>query len=134
MPLARSVAERKVAIESLFRVRAVETQLDEAGEKSVWHQGTKGADLLSIVNRTGHVIRQEFTLFEDYFLWTKQHGLRTGEAKGGPGSQANKASDDIKFDGENDIDRVERALEALDRYKGEDKYLLHVRALLKMAL
>lgn len=133
MPRTRTAEERSVAVESLFRVRATETQLDEHGEKTVWHQGSKGADLLSTVNSTGHVIRQEFSLFDDYFLWSQEHGLRTGEHRDAKGSPHMKASDDVRFDREVLEVRLNRAISALDRYSGSDKYLLHFRTLLKMA-
>jgi hypothetical protein len=130
----RTQQDRKLALESLFRVRAVENPPDASGEKEVWHQGTKGADLFSVVNRTGHVTRQEFVLFEDYFVWTKQGGLKTGscaEARGIKDVVA--ASDEIQLDAEIDDDRVARARETLSTYGGADKYLLHLKAVISLA-
>lgn len=133
-PRRRTDEERKSAIDSLFRVRAVETPADTSGEKEVWHQGSKGADLFTVVNRTGHVVRQEFVLFEDYFAWTKQGGLRTGVSGTAKGiKDVIKASDEIKLDGLVDEDRVERARSALHGYTGKDPYLLHVRTVINLA-
>lgn len=133
-PRRRSDEERKSAVESLFRVRAVETPADTSGEKEVWHQGSKGADLFTVVNRTGHVVRQEFILYEDYFSWTKQGGLRTGACTASRGiKDVVKSSDDIQLDGVVNDDRIERARAALNNYSGNDRYLLHVRAVINLA-
>lgn len=134
-PRRRSDEERKNAVESLFRVRAVESPADNSGEKEVWHQGSKGADLFSIVNRTGHVVRQEFVLYDDYFVWTKKGGLRTGSVNESRGiKDVVKATDDIQLDASPNVPRLERGKAALNSYSGKDAYLLHMRSLLVLAV
>lgn len=134
-PRRRSDEERKNAVESLFRVRAVESPADNSGEKEVWHQGSKGADLFSIVNRTGHVVRQEFVLYDDYFAWTKKDGLRTGSVNESRGiKDVVKATDEIQLDASPNVARLERGRIALDSYSGKDAYLRHMRSLLVLAV
>lgn len=130
----RSDAERKAAVESLFLVRAVETAADNSGEKEVWHQASKGADLFTVVNLSGYVIRQEFVLHDDYFTWQKGVGLRTGSVNESRGiKDVVKASDEVRMDPYPDDERLGRARTALESYSGDDRYLLHVRSVIKLA-
>ncbi len=115
----------KKAIESMVRVRAAES-VDAEGLRVVWHQGAQGADLLSHATREGKLVRQELSLMEHCFLWTEE-SFRTGMVKGGSGSSAGLASDEIELDREVDAARVRLAHEALADYAGEDKYLRHIK-------
>ncbi len=125
--------ERENAVASLFRVRAAESAPDQEGLKQVWHQGAKGADLLSYVNMKGQVVRQEFTLFEDHFIWTPLKGLVTGQVRADRGSLANAASEEIRFDATLSPVRIRTGAGALSRYDGADKYILHIRTVLSLA-
>ena len=121
------------AVRSLARIRAVESPPGEDGLKSVWHQGAKGADLLSYVDARGHVTRQELTLLDDYYLWTSQHGLRTGYVVEDGGSMAAKAAATVTLDQDNDPTRILRGQAAMATYGGEDKYIRHTTEVLSLA-
>jgi hypothetical protein len=133
MATRRSSREVAEAVQSLFRIRGAESPPDAEGVRSVWHQGARGADLVSFVDGMGHVTRAELTLFEDYFVWTSQHGLRTGEVEGVRGSRAYKSSDNIRFDPAVEPERIQRAQEGLRTYEGQDRYILHFRQLIALA-
>ena len=116
----------KEAVLSLSRVRAVEEPPAEDGIKSVWHQGARGADLHSSVDRGGHATRQELTLLDDYFLWTSRHGVQTGFIEEDQGT--------IGMDPEQRLDRLQRAHLALQTYQGDDAYIRHVGAVIALAV
>ena len=114
--------QAKAAVLSLSRVRAVERPPGSDGLKSVWHQGAKGADLHSYVDLGGHVTRQEFTLIDDYFLWTSKYGVQTGFVEEDSGLSA-KGAATVGMDWEQRLDRLERASQALKTYSGDDRYI-----------
>ena len=129
MPITRTEAELQSAIETMFRVRAVESPPDESGARTIWHRGSKGADLVTWVDAFGRVTRQELYLFEDCLIWEKATGVRTGASDAREGSKANPAPDAIAFDTQADDDRLVRARRALDPYTGGDKFIIHARML-----
>lgn len=129
MPITRTQAELQSAIETMFRVRAVESPPDEQGARTIWHRGTKGADLVTWVDAFGRVTRQELYLFEDCLIWEKATGVRTGAADPKEGSILNPAPDSIAFDQRADDDRLVRARRALNPYTGGDKFIIHARML-----
>jgi hypothetical protein len=130
----RSDREVQQAVQSLFRIRAATQPPDAEGNRTVWHQGEKGVDLFSIVDPGGHIVRQELTLFEDHLLWSRQHGVRTGQLGEEQGSRGYKASPEVRFDSEPSGVRLERASRALDSYTGQDPYILHLQQVIAAAL
>lgn len=116
------------AVESLFRIRAAETR-DAEGLRRVWHQGSD-VDLLSHVDPSGKLLRQELSLLGRHFLWTTEHGLQTGRVDASPGSRAVGASELVGLDDRIDEEKVVWAAAALGAYRGEDKYVLHIRQVL----
>lgn len=134
MPRARSEKEIAAAIQSLFRVRGAESAAGPDGVKEVWHQASAGAELLSHVFAPhGRVTRQELVLFDDLVEWTSQKGIRTGTLKASLGA-AGSSDDEILFDYEIDVARIRRASEALSRYGGDDKYILHIQRVCALCL
>ncbi len=133
--LQRTPAELKAAIETMFRIRAVESPPDEQGARTIWHRGAKGADLITYVDRDGKVTRQELFLFEDYFLFDRQAGLRTGVNLDKVGSAGARASGDIAFDQDAQLrmKRLEHAAQALAGYQGADKLIGHAKQVVTMA-
>ncbi len=129
MAITRTEAELQSAIETMFRVRAVESPPDEQGARTIWHRGSKGADLVTWVDAFGHFTRQELYLFEDCLIWEKATGVRTGASEPMPGSKLNPAPDSIAFDSAADDGRLVRARKALDPYSGMDKFIIHARML-----
>jgi hypothetical protein len=115
----------EAAIQSLSRVRVAET-CDADGLRRVWHQG-EDVDLLSWVDKDGKLLRQELTLFGDHFQWTSVHGMRTGRVNDADGSAAAHSAELISLDTTISEDRLSTAKQALDRYDGDDKYVLHVK-------
>lgn len=133
--LQRTPNELKSAIETMFRIRAVESPPDEQGARTIWHRGAKGADLITYVDKDGRVTRQELFLFEDYFLFDRQAGLRTGVALDKVGSAGARASGDIAFDQDAQLrmKRLENAAKALAVYAGADKLIGHAKQVLAAA-
>jgi hypothetical protein len=133
--LQRTAGELKSAIETMFRIRAVESPPDEQGARTIWHRGAKGADLVTYVDNDGRVSRQELFLFEDYFLFDRGTGLRTGVALDKVGSAGARASGDIAFDQDAVLrmKRLERAAHALAPYDGQDKLIGHAKQILMLA-
>lgn len=123
----------KAAVQALYRVRAVEGPPGDNGHRSVWHMCAQGAELLSLVDLEGRVQRQELTLLEDHYVWTSGEGLRTGRVQTGGGSKANPASPIIHTDPQLVPFRLMRAALALESYKGEDRYILHIKRVLALA-
>jgi len=130
--MSHTVRQSAAAVRSLFRVRAYESA-DGTGLRRVWHQGTDGADLLTWVNAEGKVVRQEFTLLVDHFVWTPD-GLRTAAVDEVGGSKASEASATVHFDAQVSRERVVVAHAALLSYTGEDKYVLNIRRILAKAM
>ncbi len=122
-------AELSQAIHSMLRVRAVESPADDAGLRTIWHRGARGADLVTWVDTLGKVARQELYLFADCFVWEKGVGLRTGEHQDVIGSKLNPSPGTIAFDREQDGGRLGRARNGLRPYAGNDKCILHMRYL-----
>jgi hypothetical protein len=133
--LQRTPNELKSAIETMFRIRAVESPPDEQGARTIWHRGAKGADLVTYIDSAGKVARQELFLFEDYFLFDRASGLRTGVALDKVGSAAQRASGDIAFDQDAVLrsKRLEHAAAALALYTGTDKLISHVKTVVTLA-
>lgn len=134
MRRSRSPREVNEAIQSLLRIRGSQVKPDAQGLRTVWHQSGHGVDLISYVDTTGRVTRQEFTLFDEYFSWSHDKGLRTGTVSEESASAGVKATPLVKFDPEIDYERVDRALQALGAYSGDDRYLLHLKRLLALML
>lgn len=129
MSITRTEAELQTAIETMFRVRAVESPPDDQGARTIWHRGLKGADLVTWVDAFGRVTRQELYLFDDCLIWEKTSGVRTGESQEREGSVLSPSPSTIAFDeGAND-GRIGRARKALGPYSGADKFILHARQL-----
>jgi hypothetical protein len=133
--LQRTQAELKSALDTLFRIRAVESPPDEQGARTVWHRGAKGADLITSVDADGRVSRQELFLFEDYILFERALGLRTGVALDKVGAAGTRASGDIAFDQDAVLrkKRLEQAARALAPYAGADALIVHVRRVVTAA-
>jgi hypothetical protein len=133
--LQRTPAELKAAIETMFRIRAVESPPDEHGARTIWHRGAKGADLVTYVDSEGRVSRQELFLFEHYFLFDRGNGLRTGVALDKVGSGASRANGDIAFDQDAVLrmKRLAHAAQALGVYDGQDKLIGHAQQILTLA-
>ena len=129
MSITRTTAELQSAIETMFRVRAVESPPDEQGARTIWHRGQKGADLVTWVDAFGRVTRQELYLFDDCLIWEKTSGVRTGESQEREGSKANPSPGTISFDPDTNELRIVRARKALGPYSGADKFILHARQL-----
>jgi hypothetical protein len=124
----RTDEERVSAVESMFRIRAVESPPDDRGTRTIWHRGLKGAELVTDVDGTGRVTRQELSLFDDVVVWG-EGGLKTGEATT-PSSKRPKPSDGLTWDTGSGAERLNRIGNALKRYRGSDRYIQHVRDVL----
>ncbi|MDP3237152.1 MAG: hypothetical protein Q8S33_15450 [Myxococcales bacterium] len=124
----RTDEERVSAVESMFRIRAVESPPDERGTRTIWHRGLKGAELVTDVDASGRVTRQELSLFDDVVVWS-DGGLKTGESAAPP-SKRPKPSEGLTWDTAGGAERLDRIGTALKRYRGSDRYIQHVRDVL----
>jgi len=120
------------AVQALYRVRAVEKPPGPDGRKEVWHQGNKGAELLSTVDAEGRLEEQDLTLFKEVFYWSRgSAGMKTGKLVG---SADVSSRGSIMWDPAPAPVRLERCRKALDGYSGKDEYLRHLRDAVNAAL
>lgn len=119
----RTEADRIAAVESMYRIRAVESPPDAQGRRTIWHRGAKGAELVSEVDEEGRVVRHELTLFDDHLCWERDKGFEGASAtlEAPPG-------------GELTAPLLVRAAGALEGYRGDDRIIAHLRELLLMTL
>ncbi len=120
------------AIQALFQARPVEGPPGDDGQRSVWHLSPGGAELLSFVDSEGRVQRQELTLLEEHCVWTNGVGLRTGRVEH-EGLAARTPTATVHPDSQPVPARLLRAALALEGYRGEDRYLLHIQRVLALA-
>lgn len=125
----RTDEERVSAVESMFRIRAVESPPDEHGSRTIWHRGLKGAELVSDVDSSGRVTRQELVLFDDVIVWSDGK-LKTGETQAVSGTKRPRPSDGLTWDEGTRAERLDRISKALKQYRGADRFIQHVRDVL----
>jgi hypothetical protein len=126
MALQKTPEELRTAIDSMFRIRAVESPPDASGLRKVWHRGARHAELVSEIDSAGRVARHEFTLFDDVVVWERGRGFQTGSTDA-DGSTRGAAK--VAFDLTADPDRLARISEALQRYAGRDRIIDHLKDL-----
>ncbi|MBL8911059.1 MAG: hypothetical protein JNM17_10240 [Archangium sp.] len=126
MGVARTPDELRAAVDSMFRIRAVESPPDASGLKKVWHRGARHAELISEIDTTGRVARHEFSLFDDVLVWERGRGFVTGATQV-EGSTRGAAK--VAFDLTTDPDRMSRVSAALAPYQGRDRIIHHLREL-----
>ena len=124
--VAKTPDELKAAVDSMFRIRAVESPPDPEGLKKVWHRGARHAELVSEIDLAGRVARHEFSLFDDVLIWERGRGFLTGESNV-QGSTRGAAK--VAFDLTTDPTRLERVTLALEPYQGRDRIIHHLREL-----
>lgn len=131
--MERTEAERAAAVDSMYRIRAVESPPDASGRRTIWHRGAKGAELVSEVDGEGRVMRHELTLFDEQLTWERDKGFRShGVTKGG-GSAAMPPSALLEDPEARDDRALDRAARALEPYRGDDRIIAHLRELVLMA-
>lgn len=112
---------------SLRRVRVADRPL-EGGGKKVWHQGEQGAEVISFVDAGGNVTRQEAWVVGQVVVWQADGPLATGsqqlESSGG---------DVFAPDAQVSVPAVLNAVSMLEGFAGQDNYLAHLRAVLRIA-
>ncbi len=120
------------AVKALYRIRAVERPPGPDGFREVWHHCPQGADLVSLVDAEGRLVRQELTLLEDLLRWTPGDGVTTGASRAaGTGGQPSVAL--VSLDAEPSAPRLARARRALSGFSGADPYLRHVKQAIDLA-
>lgn len=124
--LVRTPEELRAAVDSMFRIRAVESPPDATGLRKVWHRGAKHAELVSEIDAEGRVARHEFSLYDDVLVWERGRGFQTGETHTeGSTRGAAKVSFDLTADG----GRLARVAAALAPYGGRDRIIEHLKDL-----
>lgn len=133
--MERTEADRITAVESMYRIRAVESPPDANGRRTIWHRGAKGAELVSEVDEEGRVVRHELTLFDDSLSWDRENGFRGARVVKDGGNAAMPPSATLETPPANDLTApvLERATGALRGYRGEDKIIAHLREVLVRA-
>jgi hypothetical protein len=112
---------------SLRRVRVADRPL-EGGGKKVWHQAEGGAEVISFVDPEGNATRQECYLGEQVIVWQADLPVTTGLVK-----DESSGGDSIEPDLRANVSAVLNAVALLEGFHGEDKYLEHLRAVLRLA-
>jgi hypothetical protein len=120
--VARTNDELKAAVESMCRVRAVESPADAKGVRRVWHRGTRGAELITDIDPNGKVLFHEFVLFDEVLTWNRERGLGTGSARLSEAEERAVVADDSA-----DLGKISRAARLLQSYTGSDRLLSHLR-------
>jgi hypothetical protein len=110
----RSPQELQRAVDSMVRMRAVESPPDASGSRRIWHHGASGAELLTEIDARGRVLRQELTMFDEVVRWDRDQGferagLAVSAATAAPGGGLNRAAG------------------ALAAYAGQDRFLQHLK-------
>lgn len=120
------------AVQALFQSHAMEGPPGDGGQRSVWHLSPLGAELLTLVDASGQVQRQELTLLEDHCMWASGKGLSTGRVeRAAPSSSADTSV--VHADERPMPTRLLRAALALEGYRGQDRYILHMQRVLALA-
>jgi hypothetical protein len=137
-----SPTELKSAVESLSRIRALESEPDSSGGRTLFHRSgpaAPGVDLISRVDGDGKVERQELFFFGDYLLWTRTSGLKSGVAPTGTVEQlvtrGGGPATGISFDSDDAVtaERLAGVVEALKGYSGDDRLIDHAKQLFVVA-
>jgi hypothetical protein len=132
--------QMQAAIDSMARIRAVELPPDSTGGRTLFHQGEGGAALVSRVDHAGRVNHQELFLFDDYLLWDRGVGIKSGTApKGVLDELVSKGigkAPGVAFDTDPQLRaaRIQTAAEALAGYRGDDKLIDHLKQLVTAGL
>jgi hypothetical protein len=121
--------ERTSAIESMFRIRAVESPPNASGVRTVWHRGLKGAELVSRLDATGHVVRQELWIFLEVASWSAGR-FKTGIDESLAWQRSERTLETVRWDEIPAADRLARFSSALKKYQGNDRLIQHLRDVL----
>lgn len=125
MSAPRTADELKAAVDTMFRIRAVESPPDLRGTRKIWHRGARNAELVSEIDVTGRVLRHEFTLFDEVLRWEQGRGFSTGAVEEGGA----RGAEQIAPDAELNVERLDRVAQALQRYEGRDRIIQHLKDL-----
>lgn len=112
---------------SLRRVRVADRPL-EGGGKKVWHQGEGGAEIISFVDAGGGATRQECYLEDRVVIWQMDAPVATGRV-----TDVAAAGEGVEPDAQVSAGTVLEAVALLEGFTGDDKYLEHFRAVLRLA-
>jgi hypothetical protein len=127
MPGLKTHDDLRSAVDSMFRIRAVESPPDEkTGLRKVWHRGALHAELISEIDLAGEVARHEFSLFDDVVVWEREKGFVTGRSVE---EGSTRGAQNVSFDGAADTARLGRIATALQPYSGRDRIIQHFREL-----
>jgi len=124
--LEKTDADRRSAVKSMLRIRAVESPPDASGQRTIWHRGARGAELVTQVDADGLVLRQDLTLFDEQLSWVRDQGFRAAQISTGGGSAANPAAATLSAVAEV-APVLARVVAALRGFKGDDKLIGHFR-------
>lgn len=109
----------------MFRMRAVESPPDASGVRRIWHRGRRGAELVTVVDAQGQIVRHDLTLFDDVVRWDKDRGFRHTRVEpgtvDGPHDHFGRAGDEL----------LARFRDAVETYSGSDRFIQHLREQLK---
>lgn len=126
MSALKSPDELRAAVDSMFRIRAVESPPDVNGLRTVWHRGAQHAELVSEIDLGGEVARHEFSLYDDVVVWERGRGFTTGASKS---EGSTRGASNVAFDLTSDASRLARIASALKPYAGRDRIIQHLRDL-----
>lgn len=112
---------------TLRRVRVAERATPDGGKK-VWHQGEGGVEVISFVEPRGHVTRQEIYVAEVVVVWNAGAAFSSGKLAR-PDSATDAES--VLPDSSLQPSALTDAHSVMEGYGGDDRYLLHLRDVLR---
>jgi hypothetical protein len=127
----RTPAQIIQAIDQLVRMKTAEEPPDLKGHRQIWHHSDAGGELVTIVDGTGRVVRQELTLFDDFVMWQPGARIRTGTMPARDDRNTAPIASKATYDTSPNRDRIDRVREAFDGYTGDDLYVQHIKRLVE---
>ncbi len=123
--MERTPEDFKTAIESMSRIRAVESLPDKNGERTIWHRAINGVELISWVQADGTLSAQTLNAWGHSVLWRDSTGLSTAHIDGASG-----LAEVVVSHATPNAQLIERLTTALAPYAGEDKFIGHFKSVL----
>jgi hypothetical protein len=128
VPLPKTPEDRRRALASLARVRAVESPPDaSSGLRTVWHRGPADAELTTWIDSRGIVSRHELSLFDDAAVWDSVTGLVTGTGSVGADGRGSALFSADLPESDTRTQRLARLAAAVEGYDGTDRILQHLK-------
>ncbi len=125
--MERTPQDFQAAIESMSRIRAVESPPDDKGERTIWHRAMNGVELISWVQADGTLSSQTLNAWGSSVLWKRGVGLSTAEI-----AQEQGKPEVVVTHAQADKALIQRLTVALAPYEGTDQFISHFKQILQL--